>query len=337
MSHSSGIPVSGSLREKFGSAISSGNDRLLKAQIENEEIVIVTTVPPRGSWEDDLSLIPELLEKEKPCYILYRFEHNSTFALFCYVPDKAKVKEKMLYASTRANLKQQLGMNYFSDEVFGTVPDDFSLKGYKLHVTSKKTEAPLTDSEQMKRNEQESGEIYTGGASTYVHGVSFPVEAAAADAVKKVAGGQLKYAQIAIDCDKERIILDHTGNVDFEGLRGQIPLDQPRFHFFAYPHDFEGSKVTSQVYVYSCPDGSKGTKSAPVRMRMLYSSSKAAVAEIMTQVGSKIDGRLEVNSGEDLDEEELINLLHPQAAAKKQEFSKPSRPGKGGRKLIRDK
>jgi len=72
-------------------------------------------------------------------------------------------------------------------------------------------------------------------------------------------------------------------------------------------------------------------------MRMLYSSSKAAVAEIMTQVGSKIDGRLEVNSGEDLDEEELINLLHPQAAAKKQEFSKPSRPGKGGRKLIRDK
>jgi hypothetical protein len=27
----------------------------------------------------------------------------------------------MLYASTRSNLKQQLGLNYFVDEVFGTV------------------------------------------------------------------------------------------------------------------------------------------------------------------------------------------------------------------------
>jgi hypothetical protein len=34
------------------------------------------------------------------------------------------------------------------------------------------------------------------------------------------------------------------------------------------------------VYIYSCPDGSNGKKSAPIRMRMLYSSSKANVASI---------------------------------------------------------
>ncbi len=56
----------------------------------------------------------------------------------------------MIYASTRSNLKQQLGANFFSDEVFGTVASDFSKKGYEQHVTSKKMEAPLTEQEQLK-------------------------------------------------------------------------------------------------------------------------------------------------------------------------------------------
>jgi len=337
MSHSSGIPVSESLKDSFGSSLQTRRTRLFKVQIENEEIIEITQSPVQSDWESDLALIPGLLEKDKACYILYRLDNDSpTFSLLCYVPDKAKVKEKMLYASTRSNLKQQLGMNYFADEVFGTIPDDFTPKGYKQHLASKRMEAPLTEQEQMKKNEIESGEIYTGGASTYVHGVAFPVERGANDAVKRLVQGGLKYVQVSIDCDAEKIVSgDQSNSVDFEGLRSKISSEEPRFHFFAYTHQFEGSKVTSFVYIYSCPDGSKGTRSAPVRMRMLYSSSKANVANIITNVGGKIDARLEINSGEDLDEEELVSLLHPQQEVKSQSFSKPARPGKGGRQLIR--
>lgn len=336
MSHSSGIPVSSSLKETFGRALNGNDIRLIKSQIENEEIIEITSLGSQGSGEDDLSLVSDLLEKEKPCYILYRFELSSpSWILFCYVPDKAKVKEKMLYASSRSNLKQQLGLNYFVDEVFGTTTSDFTLEGYRHHTISKKTEAPLTEQEQLKKNEIESGEIYSGGASMYVHGIAFPIEAAASDAVKGVANGKFSYAQIAIDCDREKIIVDHTGNIDFNGLRDHIPMDQPRFHFFAYPHRNDGKSITSYLYLYSCPDGSKGTKSAPVRMRMLYSSSKANVAEIMNQIGGKIDLKLEVNAADDLDEEELLRALHPQQDQKEEKFSKPVRAGKGARKLIR--
>jgi len=241
----------------------------------------------------------------------------------------------MLYASTRYGLKQQLGLNYFVDEVFGTVPADFSAEGYKHHVQSKKSEAPLTEQEQIKKSEIESAPIYTGGQTTYVHGVAFPVDGSASNAMTQLAKGQCNYVQIAIDCDNEKVVLDHSGNVDLDGLANEIPTNEPRFHFYGWTHDFEGSSITSYVFIYSSPDGSNGTKSAPVRMRMLYSSSKANVGEILKAVGGKVDGKLEINTSSDISEEVLSNLIHPQKEEKKANFSKPSRPGKGGRSLIK--
>jgi twinfilin-like protein len=336
MSHSSGIPVSSKLRDSFGTAI-SGNTRLVKVQIENEELLPITTKPSRGSFEDDLSLIPDLLDAGVPSYIIFKTDGDqASFVLFCYVPSKSKVKDKMLYASTRSNLKQQLGNNYFADEVFGDQASDFSVQGYRHHVESKKVEAPLTEQEQIKQSERESGEIYSGGASTYVHGVAFPVEASATNAVKKLIKGEVDYVEIAIDCDNEKIVSERTEKgVSLDALRGKIRTDEPRFHFFAYHHNFEDSNVTSFVYVYSCPDGSKGTKSAPVRMRMLYSSSKANVGDILKAVGGNIDAKLEINTGDEINEEELLNSLHPQKAEQAKNFSRPSRPGKGGARLIR--
>jgi hypothetical protein len=51
----------------------------------------------------------------------------------------------------------------------------------------------------------ESGEIYTGGASTYVHGVSFPVDQKAMDAVTQLKQGSLNYVQIVREFEWELI------------------------------------------------------------------------------------------------------------------------------------
>jgi len=157
----------------------------------------------------------------------------------------------------------------------------------------------------------------------------------ATDAISKLLSGGINYVQIAIDCDNEKVILDHTENVQASQLGQKIPVDQPRFHFYSWAHVFEGSKTNSIVFIYSSPDGSNGTKSAPVKMRMLYSSSKANVGEIVKSVGGNVDGRLEINTAEDISEDILMNLIHPQKEEKKANFSKPSRPGKGGRTLTK--
>ena len=36
------------------------------------------------------------------------------------MPDKAKIRDKMLYASTRATLTKELGDYRFADQVYGT-------------------------------------------------------------------------------------------------------------------------------------------------------------------------------------------------------------------------
>jgi len=296
----------------------------------------VQTYGKKGSWEDDLVLVTSILKMDQAAYIIYHMDEGNEWSLFCYVPDRCKVKDKMLYASTLSNLKNQLGSNYFHDELHGTLPDDFSLKGYTHHRISKNTEAPLTEREQQKKSELESGEIYSGGSSTYVHGVSFPIDNNAMEAINKFNNNQLNYVQIAIDCDKERIILDNSkDNISFDQLKECIPLHEPRFHFYSYNHDHQSNHVKSHVFIFSCPDGSKGTKSAPIRMRMLYSSSKANVTNILTNNNGKLDAKLEINSPEDLNEEELNVLLHPVSEKKESNFSKPSKPGKGTRKLIR--
>jgi len=338
MSHSSGIPVSAQLHDAFRSFISSSTDRFIRVQIENDQLVPRETVSSRGTFEEDLVLLQPLFEPDKPSYFALRKEKDasSTYVLFCYVPDKSKVKDKMLYASTRAPLKQQLGFSYFSDDVFGTVPADFNLKGYKLHVASKEVDAPLTESEFLKKQELESGEIHvSSGASSYVHGVAFPVEATVTEAIEGLVDGRLNYVQVAIDVEKERIILDHTDNITFDGLPAKIHLSLPRFHFFGYAHDHEGEEVRSFVYVYSCPDGSSGSQSAPVRQRMLYSSSKANVANLVSSVAT-VGAKVEINTGSDLSEDAILQQLHPKVEEKAQGFSKPSRPGKGARRLIRE-
>jgi len=254
----------------------------------------------------------------------------------CYVPDLAKVKDKMIYASTRSNLKQHLGATYFNDEIFGTVPGDFSKKGYEHHVTSKKVDAPLTEQEQIKQQELSSGEIYSGGQSAYVHGVAFPVEDKASDAMKKLGAGGPNYVQISIDCEKEKILLDHTSNLGgFADIANEISTTEPRFHFMAYHHQYEGAEVTSYVFIYSCPDGSKNTKSAPVKMRMLYSSSKANVSNLISAANAQLSAKFEINAADDITEEQLVETIHPKKAEQAKSFAKPTRPGKGGARLTK--
>jgi len=85
------------------------------------------------------------------------------------------------------------------------------------------------------------------------------------------------------------------------------------------------------LFIYSCPDGSKGTVSAPVKMRMLFSSSKANVSSLAKDM--TIDLKMEVNNGEDVSESEITLLLHPPRAETPKKINKPT--PRGGRRLIK--
>jgi len=340
MSHSSGIPVSQALTDAYGEALQSDTIRLIKAQIVNSEIVPISTMNVTGTEAEDLDRVPNYLEPASASYILFRMDEKnsrgvSNWILMCYVPDKAVVREKMTYASTRANLRKQLGSSNFTTEIHGTVPGDFDQKGYKAFLAMQKADTPLTSGERQSAAEREQG-VFVGGASTaYVHGVAFPVEQNATQALQGLLKGSHNYVQITIDAEGEKITLGGTKNLRLEDLEDQVPSDQPRFHFFRYDHEHEGNSLKSVVMVYSCPDGSGNTKSAPVRLRMLYSSSKANIENIVTSIGGKVDLKVEVNQGSEVTAENILNQLHPPKEEKKEAFAKPKGPTRGGKRLIR--
>jgi len=340
MSHSSGIPVAKSLSDSFGAALTSGQTRFVKVQIKNDELVPTAECPLGDNYEDDLDKIANYLDAAEPCFILFRLDDKNAqgnlWVMMCYVPDKAKVREKMTYASTRSNLRKQLGSTYFSSEIFGTVVGDFNRQGYKQFVAMQKSDNPLTWTERQSIQEKEQG-VFVGGTSTaYIHGVAFPVETTATQALKGLLAGQHNYVQLAIDTDNEKIVLDHAGDVQIDTLDSKVPTsDQPRFHFFRYDHNHEGEDLQSIVMVYSCPDGSSGTKSAPVKLRMLYSSSKANIENILTSLGGKVAVKLEVNSGSEVTQEAILSILHPVKEEEKKGFAKPKGPAKSGRRLIK--
>jgi twinfilin-like protein len=313
----------------------------MKVQISDDLVMnLIDSVQENGSFEDDLSSIQSYFQQNEPCYVLARTDKKNQrdqyrWNLFCYVPDRAPVRMKMLYASSRSNLRTQLGDDYFTDEIFGTVPSDFNLQGYKSYIKHKESEVPLTREEEKIMEDKEQG-VFVGGGGTggaYSHGVKFPVDDDVNDAMEQLKSGTINYVQITIDIDAERVKLCDSLSIEIGELGSYISLTEPRFHFYKYDHNFEGENVTSYIYIYSCPDGSGGTTSAPVKMRMLFSSSKQNVESLLTSRDVKVALKMEVNNGEDVNEDEILKVLHPQKEVKKK-INKPT--PRGGRKLIRN-
>jgi len=348
-SHSSGIPLSEEARAAFSSANHDSQSRILKVQIKDDQLVVVEQVASEGkAWEEELDKVPPLCEAADPCYILYRTDVECDggyqWALFCYVPDRCKVRQKMLYASTRAELKLSLGSGNFVYDLFGTVPDDFSRKGFEAFVTMQKSDAPLTESEEARLAEImqvcDEGDVgVCTSPSALVHGVSFAPHDEAKAAIARVLNPSESenYAQLGLDESTEQIICRKTSKLALADIQSVIPNDIPAFHVIRYSHEHEGAHVDSVIFIYSCPDGSGKTKSAPVKSRMIYSSSKQGIENLMEEAGHKPDLKMEINDGAvDISEEILVNKIHPPPVQKKAAFSKPKSSGRGPRRLVRD-
>ena len=104
-------------------------------------------------------------------------------------------------------------------------------------------------------------------------------------------------------------------------LPSKIPEDCARYHLFRFKHNYEGDSFSSNgecifneiwsfsqyficisVFIYSMPG-----YSVSIKERMLYSSCKNSVVDVMERIYSiPIDKKVEVDSGAELTEEFLM-------------------------------
>jgi len=308
--------------------------RFVKVQIQNDVLVETFSQPLGASAEKDFATIQPVLERNIPSYILYRLDtssiHGFDWLLISYVPDGSPVKSRMLYASSTALLKRELGSTYFSDELHGSAPDDITWDLYLQHDRRRGIgDAPLTQAEISRSAEIEM--VYDPGHSReYVHSVTFPMSAAAVSALKNLSSANV--VQLRIDTQKETIELREafTSN-KLQGVAAKIPLEEPCFTFFKFVHDHEGAQVAPVIFIYSCTSGSQ------VKARMLYSTVKSAAIDAASSLGVSVEKKLEISEADDLNESELLEDLHPpnREISTKSAFSRPSRPGRGRARVTK--
>jgi twinfilin len=284
----------------------------------------------------DKMIQPEI-EKDVPCYLLYRLdvksENGYAWMLITWIPDIATIRQKMIYASTKSTLKLEFGGSNLKEEYHATTPEEMTFAGYQKNKLSMAAPTPLTAREEeineLRRTEIKA-DVSVDSRHQTLGGINCPISEAALQAINDLKRGAYNYLQFHIELDKEEIHITKADNIDVHKLSSQVPTDHARFHIFLFKHSYDGDYLESFVFVYSMPG-----YNCSVKERMMYSSSKAPFLDTINSLGVDITKRLEIDDASELSEENLIDEIHPKKMLHKQQFAKPAPPSRGPRRLIK--
>ncbi|XP_039295757.1 twinfilin isoform X2 [Nilaparvata lugens] len=341
MSHQTGIRANEELKKFFGKC-RDGKIRVMKIAIENEQLSLLSYKEKKGNWESDYEkFVPGLVEAAQPTFILFRLDTKSDttaydWLLISWSPDDSPVRQKMLYASTKATLKQEFGSGQISEELHATVEDDVTLRGLTKSRVCATSPAPLSmREEEMASLSNTLADVGIGidSRTQTLGGVAFPVEPKAVAAIQNLKMKRINYVRLKIDLSNEEILLDHVGQVSVGGLPSLVPSQTARYHLFNFKHTHEEDVLESIVFIYSMPGDC-----CSVKEKMLYSSCKAPLLETITSsIGLQIEKRLEIDNGSELTEDYLQDELHPKKCLHRPKFDKPKGPpNRGARRITKD-
>ena len=356
MSHQTGIQPNEELSKFMTKAKDSSKYRIFKVSIKNEQLVLDGHEQSSGKLEQDFAqFVKRLVLDQQPCYLLIRLDSKNTstktydWHLIVWSPELSPVREKMLYASTKATLKKDFGSAHLTLDYFATVQDDLSFEAYQSFVERKRKEENgehdpelLTTQEQdlklIRKEEAELSSVNSKPTKT-LPGVEFPLTPAAMTALQDLKDGVISYLQLSIHITNEVIDLVKRENhkeFDVSDLPSKVPTDSPRYHLFLLPHNHEGLYYKSTIFVYSVIGSG-----CSVKERMLYSSCKNALMSVLKdKIGISLDKKIECDDPKELTMEYLLDQLHPkdhENGNSKKVFEKPSGPSgkRGFRRLIK--
>ncbi|XP_017467669.1 PREDICTED: twinfilin [Rhagoletis zephyria] len=338
MSHQTGIKGNDKLTKVFAKS-KNGKLRVIKVSIENEELNCTATADVKKDWERDYDkLISPLIEESVPCYILYRLDSKTSLGyawlLLSWVPDNATIRQKMVYASTKATLKTEFGSAHITEEIHATTLEETTFEGYVRHKQDYAAPAPLTTREEELvelRKTEINTDINTDTRHQTLGGVTCPMSDTTVEAVKDLLRGSYDYLQFRIDLEEERIHVSKAAVVPLSELPRQVPTENARYHLYLFKHTYEGEYQEAYFFIYSMPG-----YTCSVRERMMYSSCKAPFLENLNMLGVNVVKKLEVDSGSELTEEFLLDELHPKKLASRPAFAKPKGPpSRGAKRLTR--
>ncbi|KAI0976094.1 hypothetical protein F4678DRAFT_213802 [Xylaria arbuscula] len=331
----SGIAASQELVSQFNKLLSDSSQFGLLVTIASEALTPLAILPRSSpGFDANLEQLQPYLKPDEPLYILLRRHDHAPFLIaVTYVPDPAKVRQKMLFAATRLTLVRELGSEHFRETIFATVADELTPAGFARHDKHMSQDAPLTEEErtlgEVKQAEAETG---AGTRVREIHlssTMNMPVKTDALVALAELGRGDGRSLVILkIDSQDEAVELvsDDLKPTSITEAVQAISTSEPRFTFFRYQPSRAGAENKAVLLFFYTNPATPGTKA--IKNRMIYPLQKRAVLTMAEkECGCTVEKKFEVEDPSEITEELVLEELFPKVETKTA-FRRPKRPGR---------
>jgi len=331
-----GLGISDDIQRAFVAAQESDAVRALQVSISDEALVLAHTLQKAGDARKDFEeSLPAALDDNAASLVVFRFDDAPSsgayrWVLLAWVPDSAKVRDKMLYSSSREDLKRTLGLGYFFTEYYANSKSDLSFPALLDSQNKDREDAPLTEAERLKREER-AMERDSGVKAAAMNVVQFALSAQVKDEMAQFMAGDCNWIEMRVDLAAETI--ESAGSkivIAGEPLGPHLTSDDGRFLALRLPNS-QGGTLT--MFVYSCPE------ELPIRLKMTLSTVKSSVIAAAQELGLNFDKTFEIRDAADLDHYVQAELNPAEttvgSSAAQLSHSKPARPGRGARRVVK--
>lgn len=336
MSSQSGITAALELLTTF----QNGDNDVLIVKISSDSTQLIQDTDCPHITGDLPTIFPKLNKyiesiQPHPVYILIAVDNNE-YAFISFIPDVAHIRDKMLYASTKNTLIQELGG--------GKIKKDHLFSWSELHEltfehyeSSKpkliKEDGPLTEEEKVMREINSLQDLNLGSGSSGKKLASmdnsssqllFKIDQDLESAFNTLKAKDLIIFSIELGSESFNLIKKSTG-VELSSLIDVLEScnnsssPSPQFALYGYLNG-------KLVLIYTCPTSSK------VKDRMIYASNKQGlVTHLKSSLAAndiKLDKIIDIGDPEELEVEELkeSTVSNAKSSNSSLRFNKPKGP-----------
>lgn len=347
------LNVSDQITETFLSAQETRDVRIVKIKIQGENLIVDGVINKLNSASEDFdSILVESLNETEASFALFCLTDDPTgnlsWVLIAWIPDGCRVRDKMLYSSSREDLKRQIGLGYFRSDYAANSRTDITWKLYQESMNKQLDEDMYTESERLLQEEKTLVAAETNASKSTALGViPFELSPEVTDALTAFSDGQCNWVEMNLVGEKVNLITTKSVK-DGESLQQFLSADQSSFLAIKLPRKSGLTVGAAQpeflsLFVFFCPD------TVLVRIKMMMSSSKASVIAAAQERGVSFDKTLEVRGVDEIDDA-IKAEVDPEgvaaaaagsgntsSAAASISHAKPQRPGKGRAKVSKFK
>ena len=157
------LNVSTEILEAFTSAQQNTDltgARYLKVVIEGETLILRSIGVREGSSERDFNeLVDEALDVSQAAFVVFCVTDSvgdvPKWLLMAWVPEGCTVREKMLYSSSREDLKKAIGVGHFISEYAANTREDANWADVSSYLTREKIDPSLySEKERLIKEEK---------------------------------------------------------------------------------------------------------------------------------------------------------------------------------------